>query len=378
MHSTKRGTCRLRASFSRYAGQLATGTIGYANPAATAGFAVYGWNDLDGDHLVENNEVNFNTFVTSGGGFNRANPAAVDLDEPHRSESQSADDQHFVLGVDRELRPNLAVQANYTYTRVSNLFGNLFAAITPRVGVAPGVNGNYTPGAGFSGTLPDGTPYNIATYIPSAALVTASGGGFLETNIPGYYTDNHGVEIALTRRMTGRWMGRLSLAFNNAREHFTNANGVYDTNGNPTPTITEPLVDGGAFSPQSTGNGQGAIYMNARWQFNANGMYVAPYGIRAGGQRVRTPGLSGTAVSSWFDSRPRRRLVAECVGLADDRLRPLSKRVGHGLQGRARFQGRSRQHPWDVRRVQPLQCQHGARSKRQHPRRRRSISLLKT
>jgi len=72
----------------------------------------------------------------------------------------------------------------------------------------------------------------------------------------------------------------LALAFNDAREHFTDPNGVYDTNGNPTPTITEPLVNGGAYAPQSTGNGQGAIYMNARWQFNANGMYQAPYGIQ--------------------------------------------------------------------------------------------------
>ena len=28
----------------------------------------------------------------------------------------------FVLGVDRELRPNLGVQANYSYTRVTDLF----------------------------------------------------------------------------------------------------------------------------------------------------------------------------------------------------------------------------------------------------------------
>ena len=80
--------------------------------------------------------------------------------------------------------------------------------------------------------------------------------------------------------MSARWKGRLSLAFNDAREHFTDPNGIYDTNGNPTPTITEPLVDGGAYAPQSSGNGQGAIYMNARWQFNANGMYEAPYGLQ--------------------------------------------------------------------------------------------------
>ncbi len=270
-------TMLVRASFSRYAGQLATGAVGYANPTATAGVAVYGWTDLNGDHLASPNEVNLNQFVAAANGFNRTNPTAVTSANVIDPNLKAPATSSFVVGVDRELRPNLAVQANYTYTRVSNLFGNLFANITPRVGVP--VNGDYTPGAGFSGTLPDGTPYNVATYIPTPALVTAGGSGFLETNVPGYYTDNHGLEIAVTRRMTGKWMGRLALAFNNAREHFDDPNGVYDTNGNPTPTITEPLVDGGAFAPQSTGNGQGAIYMNARWQFNANGVYVAPYGI---------------------------------------------------------------------------------------------------
>jgi hypothetical protein len=269
----------LRASYSRYAAQLATPTIGYANPAASAGVAVYGWNDLNGDHLASANEVNLNQFVATANGFNRANPTAVTSANVIDPNLKSPVTSSFVLGADRELRPNLGVQVNYSYTRVTDMFGNLFANITPRVGVVPGVNGNYTRGAGLAGTLPDGTPYNVATYIPVPALVTAGGSGFLLTNTPGYYADNHGLEVALVRRMTGKWMGRVALAFNNAREHFEDPNGVYDTNGNPTPTITEPLVDGGAYAPQSTGNGQGVIYMNARWQFNANGVYVAPYGI---------------------------------------------------------------------------------------------------
>ncbi len=272
----------VRASYSRYAGQLATGTVGYANPAAAAGVAVYGWTDLNGDHLASPNEVNLNQFVATANGFNRANPTGVTSANVIDPNLKAPTTNSFVVGVDRELRPNLAVQANYTYTRVSNLFGNLFANITPRVGVLPGVNGNYTRGSGFSGTLPDGTPYSLTTYIPTPALVSAGGSGFLETNVPGYYTDNHGLEVAVVRRMSGKWMGRLALAFNDAREHFDDPNGVYDTNGNPTPTITEPLVDGGAYAPQSTGNGQGAIYMNARWQFNANGVYLAPYGIELG------------------------------------------------------------------------------------------------
>ncbi len=78
-------------------------------------------------------------------------------------------------------------------------------------------------------------------------------------------------------------MGRIAMSFNNAREHFDSSNGVYDTNGNPTPTLSEPLNDGGQFAPQSGGSGAGSIYINAKWQFNANAMYQAPYGIEVSG-----------------------------------------------------------------------------------------------
>ena len=80
------------------------------------------------------------------------------------------------------------------------------------------------------------------------------------------------------KRLSNRWMGRVAFSFNDAREHYA-PSALYDTNGNPTRTITEPLVDGGQFAPQSTGNGSGNVYVNAKWQFNANGMYQAPYGI---------------------------------------------------------------------------------------------------
>src|SRR5262245_10089418 len=147
-------TMLVRASFSRYAGQLATGTVGYANPAAQAGVAVYTWNDLDGNHLASPNEVNLNQFVAAANGFNRNNPTAVTSANVIDPNLKAPTTYSFVTGFYRELRPNLAVQANYTYTRVSNLFGNLFANITPRVGVP--LSTGYTQGAGFTGTLPDG------------------------------------------------------------------------------------------------------------------------------------------------------------------------------------------------------------------------------
>ena len=85
------------------------------------------------------------------------------------------------------------------------------------------------------------------------------------------------------KRLSNKWMSRVAFAWNNAREHFTSAIRIYDTNGNPTPTLTEPLKNGGQFTPQSGGSGAGNVYINAKWTFNANGLYQAPYGIELSG-----------------------------------------------------------------------------------------------
>jgi hypothetical protein len=268
-----------RASYSRYAGQLNTGLVGFSNPSSTAGSATYRWTDLNGDHFAQANEVNTSQFISAAGGFNPANPTAVSSANVVDPNLKAPITQSVVAGVDRELIANLALQVNYSYTRTSDLFGNFSGSITPRVGVTPGINGDYTAGPVLTGTLPDGSTYSVPTYIPIPAKVTAGGNGFLTTNIPGYSTDYHGIEVNLTKRMSNRWMGRVGFSWNNAREHFSDVNGIYDTNGNPTPTVTEPLKDGGQFAPQSGGSGSGSIYINAKWQFNANGLYQAPYGI---------------------------------------------------------------------------------------------------
>jgi Carboxypeptidase regulatory-like domain/TonB-dependent Receptor Plug Domain len=269
-----------RASFSRYAGQLNTGLVGTLNPSSTAGSATYRWNDLNGDHFAQANEVLLDQYITAAGGFNPANPTSVTSANQLDPNLKAPATASLVAGVDRELMPNLALQVNYSYTRTNDLFGNSTNTITPRVGVTLA---DYAPGPGFSGTLPNGQTYFEPTFIPNQAKVTAGGNGFFTTNVPGYYTDYHGLELGLIKRLSNRWMGRVGFSFNNPREHFDDPAGIYDTNGNPTRTVTEPLVNGGQFAPQSGGSGSGTIYINAKWQFNANAMYQAPYGIEISG-----------------------------------------------------------------------------------------------
>ena len=101
----------------------------------------------------------------------------------------------------------------------------------------------------------------------------------------------------------------------------TRPTACYDTNGNPTPTLSEPLKDGGQFAPQSGGSGSGSIYINAKWQFNANAHVPGAVRHRAQRQRVRPPGLPVPAVPAGHDRGARRRLDAVGAGHAADRLR---------------------------------------------------------
>ena len=265
----------LRGSYARFAGQLDSASVGYMNPSSSAGVAVYRWLDLNGDHLASADEVQTNQFVGAANGFNPANPTAVTSANRIDADLKAPVTQSVVVGLDRELRANLAVQVSYTYTRTTDLLGNATFSVTPRVGVTLA---DYAAGPTLTGTLPDGSTYSVPTFIANQAKVTAGGSGFLLTNWNGYKTDYHGLEVSAVKRLSNRWMGRVGLSLNNAREHYA-PEALYDTNGNPTRTITEPLVDGGQFAPQSSGNAAGNVYINARWQFNANGMYQAPFGI---------------------------------------------------------------------------------------------------
>ncbi len=265
----------VRGSYARFAGQLDSASVGYMNPSSSAGLAVYRWNDVNGDHLASADEVLLNQFVAAANGFNPANPTAVTSANRIDPDLKAPVTQSVVVGIDRELMPNFAVQANYIYTRTTDLLGNATFSVTPRVGVTLA---DYAAGPTLTGTLPDGSSYTVPTFIPNQATVTAGGNGFLLTNWNGFSTDYHGVELSAIKRLSNRWMGRVGVSFNNAREHY-DRQALYDTNGNPTRTITEPLVDGGQFAPQSSGNAAGNVYINARWQFNANGLYQAPFGI---------------------------------------------------------------------------------------------------
>jgi hypothetical protein len=266
----------LRASFSMAPGQLQSTFVGYANPTSANGFALYGWDDLNGDHLAQRNEVRLDQFITAGSGFNPNNPTSTTSPNSFDPDFVAPVTKAIVIGLDRELRPDLAVSVNYSFTRTNDY------EYTPRLNAATGGPLGpefYEPIAPLTGTLPasiGGGTYNIPLYRPIPAQVTAANFGRILTNYDGYYSQYNGLELQLTKRMSDRWMARAAVAFNNPREYYDMATPV-NYLGNPTRRDTEPLEDGGLFAPRSAGSGAGDVFIAGRWTMNVNGAYQLPW-----------------------------------------------------------------------------------------------------
>jgi hypothetical protein len=257
-----------RASVSRYAGRLTPGLAGYANPGGSNGYMDFRWVDVNGDHLAQPNEVLVaEAPISFGGGFNPANPTAAVSPNVMDRNLKATEVTNVVAGIERELRPNLALHVTYTYTRTTGM------NYTPWVGVTPS---DYVQGVTLTGTLQDGTAYSVPTFLPNASVVAAHGNSRVLTNRPGYGTQYHGVDFVVIKRLSNRWLLNAGASINNPTVFYGDR--AVTSNGNPTPLDNDPLVSGAAFAPRANGS-----YMNSKWQFNVSGSYELPWDVSVSG-----------------------------------------------------------------------------------------------
>ena len=258
----------MRLSLARYASQLSYGNVTTVNPVADSGL-IFGWNDLNGDKIVQPNEVVLSNLI---GSFNvdPNNPAKVgSTPNQINPDLKSKKDNELVLGIDRELAANFAVGAAFTYRKTNSW------EYTPRLsapcptGVNCAIIGPASYAAGpVVNAIRNGVTYTAQTLAPNAALVAAGGSGRYRTNRPGYNTQFKGFELTLNKRMSHKWRGRVALSLNDWTEHFEGT--PVSGNGSPSRTDTAPLEDGGQVSISGGGSGKAAFYSSYKWQVFAS------------------------------------------------------------------------------------------------------------
>ena len=258
----------LRASFARYAGQLSLVDGGWDNPLGTT-FLEYQWTDANHDDRLQLSELGQRTRVF---GFDPANPNAVSSVQQVDPNYHSNKDNEIVVGLERELAPNLAVSAAYTWRRSTDLTASqLLSGYYWYSWI--GVNrSDYHPGAPV--TLKGFTA--IPWMLDDNGVANATG-GLLLTNRPDYHRTFNGLEFSLVKRLSNKWMARAAFSYNDWKEYF-GPNAIQD----PTQTALDPQIDGGQVVAYGAASGK-FYYVNAKWQANLNALYELPAGFEIAG-----------------------------------------------------------------------------------------------
>ena len=106
------GRTALKAGFNRYNDQADTRFAGMYNPLSEA-TATLDWNDLNGDDIAQDNEIDFSTLPSGFGGARITNTASADIQRPYALE--------FHAQVDREVVTNLSIGFGYYHRTLKDI-----------------------------------------------------------------------------------------------------------------------------------------------------------------------------------------------------------------------------------------------------------------
>jgi len=273
----------LRASYARYADQLGSATVALDNPSALAG-VYYQWNDVNGDHVITRDEVNFNNRFGFYG-FDPNNPNSTVSPVVIDPKLKAGKTDEVIAGLEREVIPDFVIGANYTYRFYSG------AIFPKRAGLDPS---DYHVAGFMNGTLANGTPFHIPYYALNPGIEPPAGIDVI--NRPDWNTTYNGVELNFQKRLTNKWMARGSFTYNDWKQHGgpgacyepTNDRGGINNlwPGTPLPIPTGGTCAGDDIAALPAGSASGAkneVFLNSRWQFSVGGLYQLPLGFSVAG-----------------------------------------------------------------------------------------------
>jgi carboxypeptidase family protein/TonB-dependent receptor-like protein len=265
-----------RANYGRYAGQIYTGLIAFDNPLAGVSELDYGWVDRNGDKVVQRSELDF-SYLAGSYYVDPANPTATTPPNKIDPNFKAPISQDFLVGIDRELMPNFAVGAAFTFGSTTDTIWYPLIGIT-RADFVP----NATP---VTGTV-NGVPYSATWYRLRSGVHPQPGNAQLETNRDGYEAKYTGFQLTANKRLANRWMMKGSFGWNNPKRRFSDPNaaiqdptstqGIIGTQALAGPTEDDSLIAIG--SGQGSGS-KGDVFINSKWQFNLAGLYQFGWGI---------------------------------------------------------------------------------------------------
>jgi hypothetical protein len=277
----------IRGSYAMFASQLPGSQAAFVSPIQYS-YAYYNAVDKNEDGVAQLSEVLINQGIQGYYGFDPRNPSRASSINQVAPNVKAPITHEWLIGIDRELLPEFALSATYTYRRMQDLIW------TPLIGVT---QANYRQTSTLGGTIPELGAFSVPLYGLSPGAVPA-GGGKVAVNRAGYHQRYRGFEFSATKRLSHHWMGRFGFSTNDWREYFDDpSKAILDPTRAPAPSAAWPFagpqVNGGVVVRSSTGSGKSGIYMVApAYQLVANGLYEGVWGVNFGANVVTRQGYA--------------------------------------------------------------------------------------
>ena len=272
---TGNGKTIARANYAMYYGQVGTaGVSGQVNPVSRVSVR-YPWIDLNGDKLVQANEVQLGTNggrtpLAVTGNWDPNNPTSVTTANTVDPNLKNDRTDEFILGVDHELGSGFAAGANYIWRRYADFTFFDTVGLTSADYTAV----QYTPAASTCPAAREARCPTVTYYQPNFQLPTIT----KETNLTSdqYNRTFNGVELTARKRMSHHWLMNTSYAFNSTIVN----NGYPGFAGNTALVPEDPTNlaarNGYQYDYASAGSGLGNVYVNAKWLFKLSGLVQLP------------------------------------------------------------------------------------------------------
>jgi Carboxypeptidase regulatory-like domain/TonB-dependent Receptor Plug Domain len=269
----------VRGTYAMFASQMGSGEANIVSTIQYTGIYYYAV-DLNGNKIADSNEILYGLGNIGYYGFDPNNPAKLDSVNKI-GDYTTPRAQEISFGADHELAANFGVSATFTWRYYDNF--------NWRSGSLIGVNSsNYTQTGTLTGNIDPVGAFSVPFYALNANAVPPGGGKSYEAR-KGYHQIYKGLEFAATKRMSNHWMARFGFSTNSHREYFDGADALDD----PTPAPNNPRLNGGLVVTQTGGSGKSNIFLVLpQYQFIANGMYQAKWGINLGGNWVLRQGYA--------------------------------------------------------------------------------------
>ena len=252
-----------KATYAVYFGQRSPSqAVGPLNPLTAASIR-FPWRDLNNDGFVQREELTLGRqFVLAfSGNYNPDNPSQLATTGSVDPNVKNDRAREFIIGIDHELMPNFGVSASYIWRRYDRFAWN------DRIGFGSEhyVARTFTPAAASCPAAQNARCPTVTYYEPIVPIPAP----FIYTNQPDRWRDYNGFELALTKRLSNRWMLSGSFAYNDTTERWGSPAAYED------PTNID-MLNGAEFAPESGGSGIDNVFTNAKWLVKLQGLYTLP------------------------------------------------------------------------------------------------------